>query len=176
MTDFEIIDQILAGNKESIRLLIARYSTPSLALAMNISKDQSLAKDIVQDSFIAVYEKLNTFKKGSKFSTWLYQIVYRQSLKQTSKASSTIEWNENENDIEDDGTFVENQEVAALQNAMKLLPTKDKLIIELFYYQEQSIEEMSKILDISTSNTKVSLHRARLKLKEIIHKNGGRNE
>jgi RNA polymerase sigma factor (sigma-70 family) len=176
MTDFDIIDQILAGNKESIRLLISRYSTPSLALAVNICKDQAEAKDIVQDSFITVYEKLNSFKKGSKFSTWLYQIVYRQALKQAAKSSKIDEWNENENDVEDEAEFVEHQDVALLQNAMKVLPEKEKLILELFYYQEQSIEEMSKILDISTSNAKVSLHRARLKLKEIIQKNGGRNE
>ena len=174
-TDLALIESVIAGNQSAFAELVKRYQRYVFTVALNFVKKREDAEEIAQDCFVKVYRSLATFKMESKFSTWLYGIVYYTSMtflrkKQVNKVS-----------IDDEETFLqlENKESdfkadraekrsrsEYVQLAMNSLLPDDAMILTLFYKGEQSLEEIAKVTGYEANTVKVKLHRARLRLKE----------
>jgi RNA polymerase sigma-70 factor (ECF subfamily) len=168
MTDLEYISLILKGDTALYRHLVDRYAKMSFAVAYRIVKNSEDSQDIVQDAFIAAYENLKNFKGESKFSTWLYIILANKALAFKNKQKYFEE-------IEDIGKqeeeYNEELDIATeelLKGSLKILNDKERLIIDLFYYQDQSIKEISQIIRVTEVNVKVILHRGRKKMNDYI--------
>lgn len=162
----QIIKKAIHGDSEALTKLVDKYKDIAYNLALSIVKNKEDAKDITQDSFVKILENINKFRNDSKFSTWLYRIVYNQSVgfvKRENRIQSidysllveTSEKNDNQ-----EGKIHE------LYKAINLLEDTDRNIIMLFYLAEKSIKEIAQITGLSISNVKVILHRARKKLFE----------
>jgi RNA polymerase sigma-70 factor (ECF subfamily) len=174
--DSVLVKQAIAGDIKALSQLIDKYKDSAYSLAISIVKDRESAKDITQDSFIKVLENINRFRNESSFSTWLYRIVYNESLKhlQSNKAifrdiesvKSYIDPDSSENSGDEDETPEVN-----LQKAINRLENNERNIVILFYMGEKSIRETETITGLSISNIKVILHRSRKKLKEYIQNN-----
>jgi RNA polymerase sigma-70 factor (ECF subfamily) len=162
----QIIKRAISGDSEALRILVDRYKDIAYNLAFSIVKNREDAKDITQDSFLKVLENINRFRSDSKFSTWLFRIVYNQSIGFIKR--------ENRTNLVDYSLIVEtperndNQEDAIqdLYKAINKLEDIDRNIIMLFYLAEKPIKEITQITGLSISNIKVILHRARKKLFE----------
>ncbi len=141
-------------------------------------KNEQDAEETLQDCFVKAYNSLSGFKGEAKFSTWFYRIVYNTAL---TKLSSKKRKTENEMSSVDehfdlksdyDYNLSERKDMSEfIIELVNKLPEKHSAIISLFYLDEMSCEEISKVLDISLSNVKVMLHRSRNALKDIIIKN-----
>jgi len=79
------IQKILAGDSEAFRHIITKYKDMAYSIAMSVIKDEFYAEEILQVSFLKAFDKLNTFKGRSKFSTWFYRIVINESFKYVKK-------------------------------------------------------------------------------------------
>ena len=161
----QIINKAISGDSEALTLLVDKYKDIAYNLALGIVRNKEDAKDITQDSFLKVLENINSFRNDSKFSTWLYRIVYNQSIAFINK--------ENRTNLVDYSLLVEdsdnnNQEdtIQDLYKAINKLDDTDRNIIMLFYLAEKTIKEIAQITGLSNSNIKVILHRARKKLFE----------
>ena len=166
------IDKVLQGETNAFAYLINKYKDMAYTVAIKIVKSHEDAEEVAQDSFLKAYEKLDSFKGNSKFSTWLYTIVYRNSITKIRKKKITT------SDIDDYvmDNYSEGSEfpqIEAIKNgeqqkyvreAIDRLPEKDALLITLFYMNESSIEEIEQITNLTQSNIKVKLFRARKKL------------
>ena len=75
------IQKVLSGDKDAFRYIITKYKDMAYSFAISVVKDEFLAQEVLQISFIRAYSKLHTFKGNSKFSTWLYRIVVNESFK-----------------------------------------------------------------------------------------------
>lgn len=75
-----LLQEAITGDSNALSLLIDRYKEIAFNLALGIVKNREDAKDIVQDSFLKVLENIHKFRNESKFTTWLYRIVYNQSI------------------------------------------------------------------------------------------------
>src|SRR3972149_8761393 len=87
----QIIKKAISGDSKALTILVDKYKDIAYNLALSIVKNREDAKDITQDSFLKVLENINRFRNDSKFSTWLYRIVYNQSVgfvKRESRISS----------------------------------------------------------------------------------------
>jgi RNA polymerase sigma-70 factor (ECF subfamily) len=162
----EIIKKAISGDSEALTLLIDNYKDIAYNLALSIVKNKEDAKDITQDSFLKVLENINRFRNDSKFSTWLYRIVYNSSVGYVKCANltNTVDYdliveNSDNNDNQED-------RIQDLYRAINLLEDTDRSIIMLFYLAEKSIKEIAQITGFSIANIKVILHRARKKLFE----------
>jgi RNA polymerase sigma-70 factor (ECF subfamily) len=162
-----IIEKAITGDKKALTLLIDKYKEIAFNLALSIVKNREDASDITQDSFLKVLENIGRFRNESKFSTWLYRIVYNQSIGflNNSKHSNTstedallIEYSEFDDTQED--------RIKELYRAISLLEDTERNIIMLFYLAEKSVREIAAITGLSRVNIKVILHRARKKLFE----------
>lgn len=168
MTDQEYISLIIKGDPSLFKHLVNRYAKMSFAVAYRIIKNSDDSQDIVQDSFIAAFENLKNFKGESKFSTWLYRIVANKALamKNKQKYFEEVDDYSQIDSVDNEEIILTNENL--VKEALKSLSEKERFIIELFYYQDQGIKEISQITQMTDTNTKVILHRARKKMNEHI--------
>lgn len=180
LSDIELIEQTLAGNQSAYADLVKRHQRYVFTLALRFSKNREDAEEIAQDCFIKAFRSLASFQKQSKFSTWLYSIVYTTAMTFLRKKRVDTD------SIDDENTYIQlENHSSGLNNNMaekrsrsyylnqaigQLLPD-DAAIITLFYMGEQSLEEIGQALGIDPNTAKVKLFRARQRLKEKLEKN-----
>jgi RNA polymerase sigma-70 factor (ECF subfamily) len=180
LSDIELIDQVLAGNQSAYADLVKRHQRFVFTLAMRFAKGREDAEEIAQDCFIKAYRSLSSFQRQSKFSTWLYSIVYTTAMTFLRKKRVGTD------SIDDENTYiqVESQSSAYdvnnaenrsrsfyLNQAIEQLLPDDATIITLFYKGEQSLEEIGQALGMEANTVKVKLFRARQRLKEKLERN-----
>jgi len=175
--DIDLISKVLQGDKGAYAQIIKRHQRFVFTLALRFSKCREDAEEIAQDSFIKAFRAIHTFKQNSKFSTWLYSIVYTTSmtflrkkrLDTTSIDDETIVI-QLEGQVSDHAVMdVEHKSKMHYVNlSISQLAPLDAAIITLFYQGEQSLEEIGQALGMESNTVKVKLHRARHRLKERI--------
>lgn len=148
------------------------YKHMLFTLAMRVLRQREDAEEVTQDAFVKAYRKLPDFTGASKFSTWLYSITYHTAISKLRSRRSGVA------DLEDvPETFLATAEHSsathadrkqALELAMGRLPAEDAAVVSLFYFSEQSVEEIVTATGLSASNVKVKLHRSRKKLLEVL--------
>jgi RNA polymerase sigma-70 factor, ECF subfamily len=140
-------------------------------------RDEWVADDLTQETFISVQKNLNTLKDSSKLASWIFRIAYNlcqdhfRNLKRTS-------WNERKLDEAKDvfkeamvQKRLEQHEMSScVQDVVSLLPESFQNIIRLFDLAELSHREIADILDTTVENVKVRLHRARKELRALLEK------
>ena len=166
------IDKVLKGDANAFAFLIDKYKNMTYTLAMKIVKNHEDAEEVAQDSFLKAYQKMDTFQGKSKFSTWLYTIVYRNAITKVRKKrveTSGIDdyvINNHSDDLEfpQMEALKNGEQQKYVRQAINNLPEKDGFLITLYYMNENTIEEIQHITDLTLSNIKVKLFRARKKL------------
>ncbi|QJD94901.1 sigma-70 family RNA polymerase sigma factor [Mucilaginibacter robiniae] len=180
LSDIELITETLSGNQSAYADLVKRHQRFVFTLAMRFAKSREDAEEIAQDSFIKAYRSLQNFQGQSKFSTWLYSIVYTTAmtfLRKKKLDTSSIDDENNFIQLENqsggfDNNSAENKSRSYyLNQAIEQLSADDALLITLFYKGEQSLEEIAATLGIEPNNVKVKLFRARQRLKEKLERN-----
>ena len=164
--DYNLIRSVIDGDTNAFRRLVYKHKDVSLSLAHSILKNETLSEDVLQDVFIKVFNKLNTFKFKSSFSTWLYRIVVNTAYNALKKQKSNISLDKNNNDDlfvpkEDRDYMKENDQKHYIKKALALLKPDEALVLRLFYLCELSIKEIEEITQFKTSKIKVDLHRGR---------------
>ena len=171
------ISRVLEGDVQSFSHLVDKYKDMVFTLSFRILKNRENAEEVAQDSFVKVYQNLGKFKLKSKFSTWLYRIVYNTTISKVrvkQKPTISIE-NQKFFEIGDDDqnaskSFdIENNKMI-LQRLLNKLDESDRALITLYYLDECKISEIAEITGFNRSNIKVKLHRARKKMQEELHK------
>ncbi|MCK5679148.1 MAG: sigma-70 family RNA polymerase sigma factor [Flavobacteriaceae bacterium] len=171
-TDQKYINKVLQGDTNAFSYLVDKYKNMTYTVALKIVRNNEDAEEVAQDSFIKAYSQLHTFKGDSKFSTWLYTIVYRNAISKIRKKKITTT-NIDSFVIENHKTDFDFPQIEAIKNgeqkkyvaeAINNLPEMDAFLITLFYLNESSVEEIEEITGLTKTNIKVKLFRARKKL------------
>lgn len=165
-----LVLQYKAGNQNALATLVKRYHLKLCRHSYWYTHDMEASKDIVQDSWGTIINKLGGLKDPNFFRSWAMRIVTRKSLDFVNKRKREIEklhafrkspYVENEGD----GLVME---ILKLRKAIPSLPEEQQLVLRLFYTEEYSLKEISTILDVSIGTVKSRLYHAREKLKTII--------
>jgi RNA polymerase sigma-70 factor (ECF subfamily) len=172
LDDNHYIDRVLDGDVSAYAILVAKHKNLVFSIALKILNNREDAEEIAQDCFLKAFHALKTFEKKSKFSTWLYRIVYNAAISKTRKKRLELVPMDNyviHNYTEDDvsggiGEIDPEEQKMMIERAMERLSDDENLLITLFYKGDNSIEDISNITGLSMSNVKVRLHRIRKKL------------
>jgi RNA polymerase sigma factor (sigma-70 family) len=170
------IHKVLNGDTDAFRYIIRNYKDMAYSLAMSVLKDEYVAQEVLQTSFIRAFSNLASFKGKSKFSTWLYRIVINEALKVLNKRGNNfLVYEEGSISIDseiDDFTLKigEDDQQYYINEALERLSPRESLCLRLFYLEENSIEEIAEITGWTRSNIKVILHRARTNAREMLKK------
>ena len=181
--DSELIAAINAGQKKLFYNLVKRYEQKLYNFGLKMCRDITDAEDLVQETFLNAFKYLKSFRQETKFKNWLYRIAgsvcikkRRRSKFAPEKELSLEEFIPGENpgaehQLPDWAAMplekVLNRELNdTINNAIRSLPQTYRSIIILRDMEGFSTEEPAQILDLTPSNVKVRLHRARLFLKD----------
>jgi len=178
VNDFEIIDSVIAGNHSDYRFLIDRYKNKAFGMLRRMLRNDADAEEVLQDCFLKAYKNLSGFNRKSKFSTWFFRIVYNTALNRINSAARKQEKERTDLESLDNFHFGEQDNLSELEEKKELitklvnqLPLKYSAVVTLFYLEEQTIEEIAGIMNMTESNVKVMLFRARKSLKDYITQN-----
>ena len=170
------IDKILNGDANAFAVLVDRYKDLVYTLAIRMMKHREEAEEVAQDTFIKVFNSLSRFKGDSKFSTWIYRVAYNaclDRLKKNKRQQGTVAIDEyTEHQVKTIDNALDKIEAKerqlAIQNCMEMLPSEDSFLLTLFYFEELSLDEISKVVGLKPNNVKVKLFRSRKKLATIL--------
>lgn len=170
--DIYHVQRVLAGDTAAFAVLVDRHKDLAFNIALKIVRNREDAEEIAQDAFIKAYQSLRSFKGDSRFSTWLYRIVYNAGISHTRKKQHSFTqidervMGETTEDaiLEDLDQVDQNLQSKMVNAAIDRLPQDESALVTLFYMEENSVEDISQITGLSVSNVKVKLFRIRKKL------------
>ena len=166
------INKLLKGNLPSFAILVEKHKGLAYTLALRIAKNHEDAEEIAQDAFLKAYNSLNSFKQESKFSTWLYKIIYNTAISIFRKKhieSYSMEESPIVDSVhieEEDGLKIlhHRERKKIISMAISKLKEDEGVAMTLFYLNENSIKEIKEITGFTSSNIKILLHRGRKKI------------
>jgi len=168
-TEEQLIDGIKSGNKEDFSLLIDRYQLYSLKVAFRFLKDRALAEDVVQESFIKVYRKINLFEGRSSFKSWLTRILLntcKNKLRKHSRETLGFETPKPSRVQGPESSMIQLDIGEMLKREIDLLPEKQKQALMLRVYEDMSFKEVADIMDSPYDTAKANYRHALMKLRE----------
>lgn len=167
----------MAGDTQSFSCLVAKYEKMAYTLAFRILENREEAEEVVQDAFVKAYQALSGFQFESKFSTWFYRIVYHTALSALKRQHLFVSYEEavpadvTDLEVEDAAALVERADrKETVAKVLKKLPPDESFLLTLYYLEECSVEEIRQITDLSSSNIKVKLFRARKHFYEVLQR------
>jgi len=174
--DIYYIEAVRNGNIQAFSYLVEKYQKLVYTLALKLLKKPEDAEELAQDTFIKAFQKLDTYEGKSKFSTWLYSITYNACISELRKRriefkllDDRLITDQDEQKMNDyyRETKKEDQE-KYLTLALEKLPEDDQVLVTLYYYENQSMDEISTITGLSVSNVKIKIHRARKRMYSLL--------
>lgn len=175
--DIYYIEAVRKGNVQAFSFLLEKYQRLVYTLALKLLKKPEEAEEMAQDTFVKAFQKLDSYEGKSKFSTWLYSITYNACISELRKRRIEFKSLDDRQISDQDEQKMhdyyrdsrkEDQE-KYLNLALEKLPEDDQVLVTLYYYESQSMDEISLITGLTVSNIKVKIHRARKKMNELLH-------
>jgi RNA polymerase sigma-70 factor (ECF subfamily) len=182
ITDTELIDRIRNGERELFEILIRRNNSYLYKIGMSYGYKHEDVQDLMQETFIAAYLNLEKFEGRSTFKTWITRIMLNQCYQKGQKLSFKNEktdeiFNEKttpmfeSNQSSDTYKSVLNNELSSIVgNALISIPFEYRMVFSLRELNGMSTAETAELLDISETNVKVRLNRAKQMLREKVEK------
>lgn len=162
---------------EAFQKLLREYQKPLYNHIRNIVLNHDDADDVLQNTFIKVFQNLKKFKGESKLFSWMYRIATNEAitfLNQKAKKNNTTS-EELQSKIVDNlkaDSYFDGDEIQfKLQKAIANLPEKQQLVFKMKYFEEIKYEDMSEILGTSVGALKASYHHAVKKIEEFMNGN-----
>lgn len=155
---------------DAFQILLNTYQKPLYFHIRNIVLNHDDADDVLQNTFIKIFQNLKNFKGESKLFSWMYRIATNESLtfiKQKAQKFkiSTEELNTKAIENLTADVYFDGDEIQIkLQKAIALLPTKQQLVFKMKYFEELKYEEIAAILETSVGALKASYHHASKKI------------
>lgn len=179
MQEEDFIKELLnAQTKEAaFKKLVHEYQRPLYNLIRSIVLNHDDSDDILQNTFIKIFQNIDKFKGESKLFSWMYRIATNEALTfMKSKAFKNKISNEDLqtkliDNLAADVYFDGDEIQLKLQKAMLLLPEKQQLVFKMKYFQELKYDEMSTILGTSVGALKASYHFAVKKIEDYLNSN-----
>lgn len=176
-SDEELIIQALQGQQQAYAQLVERYQHYVFTLVLRMVKNREEAAEVAQDSFLRAFQYLADFRGEAKFSTWLYRIVHSVALNHLRKRRLDVLSIDDaarpvnlpaatQPDASDSMELQERRQ--AIYQAIQRLPPDDAEVITLFYLYENRLDEICQIMELTMTNAKTKLFRARQRLKTIL--------
>lgn len=182
LSDYEIIQLCLNGDKNCFSELVMRYKNLVYSIILKMTADSEQANDLAQEVFIKVYKNLGKYYPGYKFSTWVIRITtnhvidYRRRKKQETVPIDDIEYELSSNESPEEA-YLKKEQRLGLQKILNELPEMYKIPIMLYHQQGLSYQEIADVTNEPLSKVKNRIFRGRKMLKSLlIMKEGGNVE
>lgn len=179
-----ILSGIKKGRNQAFRALYEQNADKVFRLSLQILKDEVLAQNIVQDTFMTVFNKIHTFREDSKISTWIYRIAYNLSLNELKRVkrqqSKVKELSLSMNDENETGNTFDKiyskQQVKLVLSAVEKMSEIKRNTFMLYYVEEKTADEIAHILEEGRGTVLKRLNRIRAELIDFVKSRNQENE
>jgi RNA polymerase sigma-70 factor (ECF subfamily) len=191
MGDLALVERLRQADASALELLMERYSPRIYRVAFGITRNHAEAEEVVQDVFLTLFRKIDTFEGRAAIGTWLYRVAANAALikrrgkrvelevsledclptfradghREGDRAWVLADWSETP-----ESELLAGEAREILERALERLPEHYRALLVLRDVEELSNEEVAEILGESVSSVKSRLHRARMALREILTK------
>lgn len=172
-TDIELVREVREGSRKSFSELVQRHQRAMLRMGMRFTKEQSLAEDIVQESFIKAFQKIHLFEGRSSFKSWLYQIALntaRNKFRDRFGSNSFDSVNADDVPLAVDPGAEKGMLRADVKKRIHVeiekLPDRQRMALNLRIFEDLSFKEIAEIMECPYDTAKANYRHALLKLKE----------
>ena len=192
LSEGELVDRAVGGDFSAFEEIVERHQDQAYRLAWGMVRDDAEAQDVVQDAFLNIYRKLDTFEGDAKLGSWIYRIVVNAALMRIRKTSRRRETSIEEAGATEpeEGAFstpvtwevqadvaAENRELRdQILAAIDELEPRYQAVFLLREIEGLPLQEIADILELSEGGVKTRLHRARLFLQAALEPYLKRNE
>ena len=171
MFQIELVEQCKANDRKAQMQLYKQYCDGMFCGAMRFLKNEDDAEDVLQESFIKAFQRIDQFRGEVTFGAWLKRIVVNGSIDfLKSKREQMVQLEEGYMHIPDDADWsIENDvELDDVKKAIDRLPEKYRYVVQLFLVEGYDHGEISEILKISDTASRTRLLRGKTQLKEML--------
>ena len=169
LTDDELVQEIKKGSRKAFSEIVKRHQKSLLRMSLRFVKDLDVAEDIVQESFIKAYEKLNAFEGRSSFKSWLFQIAVntaKNKLRERKRITTDIDSVQLAVGAVAETSLVYTALSQEIQDEIDRLPTKQRTALILRVYEDLSFKEIADIMECPYDTAKANYRHALMKLKD----------
>lgn len=173
MDDFELRHKARAGDAAAFTKLAGMHYPAFCRHATYLVHDRDVAEDIVQEALLKTYLNIRKYDPERSFTTWAYKIItncafdyLRKKKDQSLDDLMEVPAEEVNELLEQEEAAVRQAQIAALKKAITQLPTHYKAVVNLYYWEEKSYDEIADIMHKPLGTIKVWLYRAKRQLKE----------
>ena len=177
--DESLVQAVLRGDREAFRTMVTNNEKLVTHIVFRMVHQTQDREDLCQEIFLKVYDKLSTFRFGSKLSTWIGSIAFNTCINFLRKKKLVLLDSDHEQDEENpqfptqqkdtsfrpDELLVNKERNKLLWKYVDELPPVQQTMISLFHRQELSLDEIATIMDMPMGTVKSYLHRARQSLR-----------
>jgi len=172
-SDTDLIARMAKGDQRAMPVLFARHRTRVHRFVLRRVRSDGLAEDIVNETFLAVWQQAGRFEGGSSVTTWMLSIAHNKAVSALRKRrEETLEEGVAEA-IADGGDSPETSlakvgKAGVLRACLDRLPDEQRMVMDLVYYHEQSVKEVAEVLGIPEATVKTRMFYARKKLSDML--------
>ncbi|HRN94410.1 MAG: sigma-70 family RNA polymerase sigma factor [Chitinophagales bacterium] len=180
-SEVELLERIISGDKALYEIVVRRYNPFLYKIGRSYNYDHEDTQDLMQETFIDAYKSLSKFENRASFKTWIFRIMLNNCHRKSQKLSFK---NELSKEIKEDSkpmfsnsknsadAMVHKREVAhVIEAALSKIPEEYRMVFSLREINELSTAETAELLNITETNVKVRLNRAKTMLRNEIEKN-----
>ncbi len=181
-SDMEVIQEILLGNTALFEILIRRYNPVLYKTGRGYGFNHHDTEDLMQETFINSFQSLSKFENRSSFKTWIIKIMLNKCYHKSQhsyqkKPTVEISVNQNSgsmflttNNSNPDQTVINKELNNVIESALNKLPEDYRMTFTLRELTGLNVSETAELLNITTSNVKVRLNRAKMMMRKEIEK------
>ncbi|MDL2256400.1 sigma-70 family RNA polymerase sigma factor [Parabacteroides sp. OttesenSCG-928-K15] len=177
-TEEEIVMQLRdpAKQRDAFAKVVSMYGEKLYWQIRKMVLDHDDANDLLQNAFLKAWMNINYFRGDAKLSTWLYKIAINECITFLNKQRAQNNISMDDADVfllerlKGDEYFDGDEAQMKLQEAILLLPEKQRLVFQMKYYEEMKYDDMSELLGTSVGALKASYHHAVKKIEEFLTK------
>jgi RNA polymerase sigma-70 factor (ECF subfamily) len=180
VSDLELVAKIKCGDDLAFQEIMSRYTQKVYNLAMRLTRNVEDTEEVLQDVFVTVYKKINSFEGKSQFSSWLYRVTANTAFMKLRRRKNTesVSFEEVSGDVKEnlvgqapDETSIDYMSTkhelrSLLESSIQRLPSEYRNIFILRDVDGLSNEEVGEMLSLTVPAVKSRLHRARLILRK----------
>lgn len=175
--DTELIERIAAGDRTAIQALFARHNLAVFRFLNRMLRNEAVAEELVNETFLDIWRVAGKFEGRSKVTSWIFGIARNKALSTMRKRSDLSLDEDFASQVEDgadtpEQVALKSSKADAIKICLQKLSAQHREVIDLVYYHERSIIEVSEIVGIPANTVKTRMFHARKQLSKLMQSAG----
>lgn len=168
MDDAEAVELVLAGDRSGAAYLIEQYQMDVYNASLRILANPADAEDVTQDTFLAAFERMSTYRPGQALSPWLRAIARHRAIDLVRRRARAPEPELPAASESVEKIALDRIEAERVRAALNRLPSRDRTLLVLRYWEDQSVESVASSMGMTEGAARVALLRARRSLGAVL--------